>query len=142
MTRTVLVVDDERDLALTCERLLRRLGWSVVITGSREAALTILGRDPRPVLVIVDRQLPDGDGIEVLREARSRAVPVVMVTGYGSAATRRLALEEGAAGFLAKPFAASEMLGLVRSILGDAPPGARAPGATPAPDVPRPSARC
>ena len=62
MTGAILVVDDERDLAVTCERLLRRRGWSVLTTGTREGGLAILGREPRPALAIVDRQLPDGDG--------------------------------------------------------------------------------
>ena len=53
-------------------------------------------RAPRPVLAIVDRQLPDGDGLDVLSAALAITTPVIMVTGYGSATTRRLALEEGA----------------------------------------------
>ena len=107
MTGMILVVDDERDLAATCERLLRRSGWNVAIAGSREAALTMLARHPRPVLAIVDRQLPDGDGVDVLRAALAVGTPVIVVTGYGSGATRRLTLEEGAVGFLAKPFSAT-----------------------------------
>ena len=119
MTKTILVVDDERDLAATCERLLRRRGWNVEIAGSREAALIRLARQPRPALAIVDRQLPDGDGLDVLRAARAADTPVIMVTGYGSGATRRLALEEGAVGFLAKPFSAQDLLELVRGTIGD-----------------------
>jgi DNA-binding response OmpR family regulator len=57
-----------------------------------------------------------------------------MVTGYGSAATRRLALDEGAAGFLAKPFSSHELLELVRAIAGDRPP----PDAMPPPTPPAP----
>jgi DNA-binding response OmpR family regulator len=136
MTRTILVVDDERDLAATCERLLNRRGWNVTIAGSREAALTMLARHPRPVLAIVDRQLPDGDGVDVLRAALAVDTPVIVVTGYGSGATRRLALEEGAAGFLAKPFSAHDLLELVREIVGDASGPAAAPANRP--PVPRP----
>ena len=143
MIGTILVVDDERDLAATCERLLRRRGWNVVTAGSRETALSVLARPPRPVLAIVDRQLPDGDGLDVLRAALAIGTPVIMVTGYGSAATRRLALEEGAAGFLAKPFSAHELLELVRRIVGDASGPAAAPAILPsAPDQPRPGIHC
>jgi DNA-binding response OmpR family regulator len=138
MIGTILVVDDERDLAATCERLLRRRGWNVAIVGSREAALTMLARHPRPVLAIVDRQLPDGDGVDVLRAALAVVTPVIVVTGYGSGATRRLTLEEGAAGFLAKPFSANDLLELVRGIVGDAAERATAPTSwTPVPDPPR-----
>jgi two-component system response regulator MprA len=119
VSRTILVVDDEPDLATTCERLLRRRGWNVVTAGSRATALAALTRAPRPVLAIVDRQLPDGDGLDILRAALAITTPVIMVTGYGSATTRRLALDEGASGFLAKPYSASDLLELVRGIVGD-----------------------
>ena len=143
MTRVILVVDDERDLAATCQRLLSRRGWDVVTAGSREAALTVLARSPRPALAIVDRQLPDGDGLDVLRAALAIDTPVIMVTGYGSAATRRLALDEGAAGFLAKPFSMHDLLELVRRIVGDASGTAAAPvNLPPAPDQPRPGIHC
>ena len=143
MTGAILVVDDERDLAVTCQRLLSRRGWNVVTAGTREAALAALARAPRPVLVIVDRQLPDGDGLDVLRAALAIDTPVIMVTGYGLAATRRLALDEGAAGFLAKPFSAHELLELVRRIVGDASGPAAAPAILPsAPDQPRPGIHC
>jgi len=127
MIGTILIVDDERDLAETCERLLSRRGWNVTIAGNRHAALTVLARHPRPVLAIVDRQLPDGDGVDVLRAALAVDTPVIVVTGYGSGATRRLTLEEGAVGFLAKPFSAHDLLELVRGIVGDASGPAAAP---------------
>ena len=137
MTGMILVVDDERDLATTCERLLNRRGWNVIIAGSREAALTMLARQPPPVLAIVDRQLPDGDGVDVLRAALAVNTPVIVVTGYGSGATRRLALDEGAAGFLAKPFSARDLLQLVREIIGEgSDPGAVPANRPPAPDPP------
>jgi DNA-binding response OmpR family regulator len=143
MTGAILVVDDERDLAATCQRLLSRRGWNVVTAGSREAALTVLARTPRPVLAIVDRQLPDGDGLDVLRAALAIDTPVIMVTGYGSAATRRLALDEGAVGFLAKPFSSHELLELVRRIVGDASGPVANPANLPlAPDQRRPGIHC
>jgi len=120
MIRTILVVDDEPDLAATCQRVLSRRGWNVALAASREAGVALLDRRPRPALAIVDRQLPDGDGVDVLRAAAALGIPVIVVTGYGTAATRRLTLEEGAAAFLAKPFSVHELLDLVRRIVGDA----------------------
>jgi DNA-binding response OmpR family regulator len=142
MTRTILVVDDEPDLAATCQRLLSRRGWNVVTAGTCEAALIALAGAPRPVLAIVDRQLPDGDGLDVLRAALAIDTPVIMVTGYGSAPTRRLALDEGAAGFLAKPFSALELLELVRRIVGDSSGPAAPPRQPPACHPPRPGIHC
>jgi two-component system response regulator MprA len=137
---TILVVDDEPDLAATYERLLRRVGWGVVTVGTRAAALLILAARPRPALAIVDRQLPDGDGLDILRAANASQTPVIMVTGFGSAATRRLALDEGAAGFLAKPFSSSQLLDLVRVVAGAGPPGGAA--SSPPPPPPHPGIHC
>jgi len=130
MMRTILVVDDEHDLAAAYQRLLSRRGWNVVLAANREEAVALLDHWPRPALAIVDRQLPDGDGVDVLRVASAFAIPVIVVTGYGTAATRRRTLEEGAAGFLAKPFTGHDLLELVRRIVGEAadgPPGVVAP---------------
>ena len=140
MIRTILVVDDEPDLAATCQRVLSRRGWNVALAASREAAVALLGRLPRPALAIVDRQLPDGDGVDVLRAAAAFRIPVIVVTGYGTAATRRLTLEEGAAGFLAKPFSVHELLDLVQRIAGDAVEPT--PGVQPAPPSPRFGLHC
>jgi DNA-binding response OmpR family regulator len=118
---TVLLVEDEQDLATACARLLRRFGWRVVMVGTRDEALLALADQPPPALAIVDRQLPDGDGLEILRAALSVGTRVIMVTGYGLPATRRLTLEEGAAAFLAKPFSSHELLTLVRAVAGDVP---------------------
>jgi DNA-binding response OmpR family regulator len=131
--RTLLVVEDERDLVATCARLLGRQGWHVVGAGTCAAARQALAADPRPALALVDRQLPDGDGLDILPAARAVQTPVIVMTGFGSAATRRHALDQGAAGFLAKPFATQELLALVRTVAGDPPAtGAAPPGAPPA----------
>jgi DNA-binding response OmpR family regulator len=98
-----------------------------------------LAAAPRPALAIVDRQLPDGDGLEILRAALAAGTPVIMVTGYGAAATRRLTLEEGAAGFLAKPFSTHDLLDLVRTIVGEASgPSSGPPAPPPTAGPPRP----
>jgi DNA-binding response OmpR family regulator len=135
---TILVVDDEHDLVVTCERLLKRRGWRVVTATTRSGALAALSTLPRPKLAIVDRQLADGDGLDVLRVALATGTPVIVVTGGGALETRRLTLEAGAAGFLAKPFSAHDLLALVRSIVGDpaAPavtPPFNPPGSSPYP---------
>lgn len=143
MTRTILVVEDERDLAATCQRLLNRHGWDVVIAGSTGEAFTVLARPPRPVLAIVDRQLPDGDGVEVLHAALVVGTPVIIITGYASAASRRLALDEGAAAFLAKPFSTHDLLQMVRAIAGDHPGPPPGPAILPpAPDRTAPRIHC
>jgi DNA-binding response OmpR family regulator len=119
---TILVVDDEHDLVVTCERLLKRLGWRVVTAATRGEAVAALSAQPRPKLAIVDRELADGDGLDVLRVARAAGTPVIVITGRASSEIRRLTLEAGATGFLAKPFSAHEFLALVRTVAGDPSP--------------------
>ena len=122
MSGTILIVDDEADLADSCARLLRRRGWQVETVTTRDAALSAV-EGHRPALAIVDRQLPDGDGLDVIRAAQGAGTPVIVVTGFTSAGVRRRALEEGAAGFLGKPFSTRALLDLVASIVGE-PAGA------------------
>lgn len=118
MNNVILVVDDERDLAVTCERLLMRGGWHVTTVGSCGAALRALEAARAPALAIVDRVLPDGDGLEVVKALRAHGTPVIVISGLTSAANRAQALEGGAAGFLPKPFSARDFLELVQSVVG------------------------
>ena len=135
---TILVVDDEHDLVVTCARLLKRRGWLVVTATTRSEALAALSRAAAPRLAIVDRQLADGDGLDVLRVALAAGTPVIVITGRASSEIRRLTLEAGAAGFLAKPFSAHDFLALVRAVVGDPAGSAMTlppmpPGASPCP---------
>jgi DNA-binding NtrC family response regulator len=141
MSRTILIVDDEADLAATCARLLQRLGWHVNMAATRDAGLAVLATARPPALAIVDRKLPDGDGLDVLRAALGAGTPVVIMTGYEAASTRRLALAAGAAGFLGKPFSAQSLLDLANSIVGD-PGGSRSIARPPARPHAADQARC
>ena len=122
MSGFVLIVDDEHDLAVACQRLLTRNGWQVTTVGRRQAALAVLTAGAPPALAIVDRQLPDGDGLDVVRAARAQGTPVIVMSARTSRANRTQTLEEGAAGFLGKPFSAQDLLDLVRVVVGEAPP--------------------
>ncbi len=121
MACRVLVVEDEPDLAKTCERLLRWEGYEVVSAGSRQAALWAMRGEPFG-LVIADLRLPDGDGLEVVRAARATPAPtpVIVFTGFASERNRRAALDAGAAAYLSKPFSIAAFTGLVHQILGGA----------------------
>jgi DNA-binding response OmpR family regulator len=114
----VLVVDDEADLAMTYERLLRRQGYRTISAGSREAGLLAL--EAQPVrLVIADLLLPDGDGLDVVRAAHAlpSPPPVLVATVLASRASRRAALAAGATAFLPKPFATEVFNRLVGELL-------------------------
>jgi len=114
----ILVVEDEVDLVVTYERLLRREGYRVVTAASRAEGLKAIGAAP-PALVISDLRLPDGNGLDIIRAARALdpPAPVIVVTAFVSQAAREAALASGATAFLAKPFPASALLRLVHDEL-------------------------
>jgi DNA-binding NtrC family response regulator len=119
MKPLVLVVDDEDDMRVTYERLLRRLGYRVALAKTRREGVMLLASE-RLALVVADVRLSDGSGLDVVAEARRAAepVPAIVVTGYPSTDSRRLAREAGAAAFLVKPFTASAFTDLVRRTVG------------------------
>jgi DNA-binding response OmpR family regulator len=123
----VLVIEDEIDLAVTFERLLRRLGYAVVRAGSRAEGLSII--EAQPVgLVITDVRLPDGNGLDIVAAARrsSTAPPVIVVTGFTTRASREAALAAGANVYLPKPFSTADLALHVQHLL-DTPPGGLTP---------------
>lgn len=116
--RLILVVEDEADLASTCERLLRRRGHAVVTAASREAGLAALAATG-PAVVVSDVRLPDGDGLDVVRAATAMQpqVPAVVMTARPSEPGRRAARAAGAVAYLPKPFTATAFAGLVDRVL-------------------------
>ena len=114
----ILVVDDEADLVATYCRLFRRLGYDVESAGTRAGGLALLNSAP-PDLVIADLELPDGDGLDLVRAARTAPIPfrVIVVSGRPSSGAREEAMAAGASAFVAKPFSAGALGDLVRSLL-------------------------
>jgi CheY-like chemotaxis protein len=111
MTILVLVVDDEPDLEVLFRQQFRRdirsQRFVMEFAGSAAQALTRIADigDQTLILILSDINMPGMSGLEMLPEARARRpdVPVIMITAYGDAETRKLALERGAEGLLTKP---------------------------------------
>ena len=111
MTILVLVVDDEPDLEDLFRRQFRRdirsQRFVMEFAGSAAQALTRIADigEQTLILILSDINMPGMSGLEMLPEARARRpdVPVIMITAYGDAETRKLALERGAEGLLTKP---------------------------------------
>jgi CheY-like chemotaxis protein len=101
---TVLVVDDEQDFRDTFARLLRRQGYDATTVGSYVAGRDAL--DMLPDLLIADMRLPDGDGLNLVRAAAAAVppIPTIVVSGYLTQATYRVARAAGAGVVLPKPF--------------------------------------
>jgi len=111
MTVSILVVDDEPDIAdLFRQRFRRESRQGIYVlhfAGSGEEALERLNGGFRPELIVIlsDINMPGMDGLELLREVKLRRpeLPVMMVTAYGDNERRRRASELGAFEFVTKP---------------------------------------
>lgn len=118
----VLVIDDEPVVRDAARRVLEANGLRVATADDAASGLAHPGLAACR-LVLCDLMLPDRSGIEVLNEVARRrpALPVLVITGYATADHASEARQAGAAGFLAKPFAASELMAAVRAALAGAP---------------------
>jgi two-component system OmpR family response regulator len=117
--RRVLVVDDEPAIRELLAMVCAYEGWDVRTAATGEAALGAVRADP-PDVVLLDRMLPDLDGLTVLRGIRdsSPAVPVIMVTARDSAEDRADLLAAGATGYVTKPFGVAALADEVRRAFG------------------------
>lgn len=116
----VFVVDDDEQVRSLMRRLLTRSGYAVEDFGVGATALEAIRERP-PDLVLLDLQLPDASGNDILAEIRdnpsTRLLPVVMMTGHGTRDDRLRAQRTGVTDFLTKPVAADELLPRVKSLV-------------------------
>ncbi|MDD5642023.1 MAG: response regulator, partial [Syntrophales bacterium] len=118
MPATLLVVDDEPRILQMVSGILQDEGFEVATAADGETALKLVAEEP-PDLVLLDIALPGKDGLEVLQElkARSPALPVVMISAYGSVENAVKATRLGAYDFIEKPPNADNILLTVRNAL-------------------------
>ena len=114
----VLLVEDDGELASFVARVLREEGFEVSTADSARAALTILKQETFN-LAILDRMLPDQDGLAVCAEIRRRQldVGVLMLTARGELEDRVGGLEAGADDYILKPFEVEELIARIRAVL-------------------------
>jgi two-component system, OmpR family, alkaline phosphatase synthesis response regulator PhoP len=122
MAGTVLLVDDEENLASLVAAYLEREGYGVVSVASGAEALRVLSREPVR-LVVLDLALPDMDGLDVCRQIRTRSsVPVVMLTARDDPPDRLAGLAAGADDYIGKPFSPLELVARMKAVLRRAEP--------------------
>lgn len=118
MKASILVIDDEESIRYTFERFMTHAGYQVTTAGSCREALDRLDEGGID-LVFSDIILPDGTGVDILREMRLRkdACPVIMITAYPSEETARETMLLGASDYMTKPLRQQDVIDSVNKAL-------------------------
>lgn len=121
MSGTVLVIEDEVDLATTLEYNLRSNGLTARLAHTAKAGLELANGDPPPDVIVLDLMLPDLSGTEVCRRLRdnprTRDIPLIMCTAKGDEIDRVVGFEVGADDYVVKPYSVRELLLRIRAML-------------------------
>jgi two-component system phosphate regulon response regulator PhoB len=116
----ILIVEDERAIRQLLSFILRPAGYDVVEAPDAMSAIDEAVRSS-PNLVILDWQLPDMDGLRLLKfwraDENTARMPVIMVSARGTEADRVAGLQAGADDYIVKPFARDELLARVQAVL-------------------------
>jgi DNA-binding response OmpR family regulator len=120
-TETVLIIEDEEDIAGLIAHNVQEAGFNVMVAHNGTAAFRAIGKHP-PDLIVLDLMLPDMDGTEICkalkRKERTQNIPVIMVTAKGEEVDRIVGLELGADDYIVKPFSTRELVLRVKNVLG------------------------
>ena len=122
MKPSVLLVDDEPNIVLSLEFLMKQAGYDVRIARDGDAALQAVS-DRTPDLILLDVMTPGRDGYEVCQTIRAnpawRDVKIVMLTAKSREVEREKGLALGADDYITKPFSTRELVDRVKRLLAD-----------------------
>ena len=120
MPKKVLIVDDEPNIVLSVEFLMKREGYEVATAGDGQEALDML-QDVRPDLMILDVMMPRKNGFEVCEAVRAHpqfgSLPILMLTAKGREAEMKKGLSLGADAYVTKPFSTHDLIDRVGELL-------------------------
>ena len=120
MASRILIVDDEPNIVLSLEYLMKREGFEVAVAADGEGALRAMA-ERRPDLVILDIMMPRLNGFEVCQRIRAepawRGVRVLMLTAKGRETELKKGLEVGADAYVTKPFSTKDLVAEIRRLL-------------------------
>ncbi|MCP5157963.1 MAG: response regulator [Gammaproteobacteria bacterium] len=123
MSNKILVVDDEPNIVLSLEFLMKQAGFQVRTASDGEAALAAITAEP-PDLVLLDVMMPRKNGYEVCQAIRAHpdwaSVRIIMLTAKGREVEREKGLALGADDYITKPFSTQEVVERVRELLAEA----------------------
>ena len=122
MAKKILIADDEQNIVISLEFLMKREGFEVLIANDGEEAVKRI-RSDCPDLVLLDVMMPKKSGFEVCQEIKAdpalAAVRILMLTAKGRDTEVAKGLALGADAYMTKPFSTKELVEKVRSMLGD-----------------------
>jgi len=117
MSKTIMIVDDEKRLVSLVESYLTQEGYHVVSANNGKEALPIASRE-KPDLIILDIMMPEMDGYEFMRTHRTEMdTPIILLTARVDDEERVIGLELGADDYITKPFRPRELVARVRAVL-------------------------
>jgi two-component system, chemotaxis family, chemotaxis protein CheY len=118
---TVMLVDDSATMLMSLKAILVKAGYAVETAADGKVALGKLTAGLRPEMIISDLNMPNMDGITFIREARKTAgmrfIPMLMLTTESERTKRDEAKSAGATGWLVKPVAPEQLLGVIKQVL-------------------------
>ena len=119
---TVLVVEDDPQLAKLLSTYLKMEEFTVRVARNRDEVTTALNEPAKPSLVLLDVVLPDADGFEILAKMRThpglREVPIIMTTAKATRDAVLNGLKRGADGYVTKPYDMQALMTAIRTVLG------------------------
>lgn len=120
MKETVLIVEDEKDIAKMIDYNLKKEGYKTIVANDGEDALDA-ANTKSPNLILLDLMLPGLDGLEVCKllksERKTSAIPVIMLTAKAQESDKVIGLELGADDYVTKPFSPRELIARVKAVL-------------------------
>lgn len=123
MQKTILIADDETNIVISLEFLMKREGFGVVVATDGEAALRAVEAQA-PDLILLDVMLPKKDGFEVCQQIRAnpvwQSVKIVMLTAKGRETEVAKGLALGADAYMTKPFSTRDLVAQVKQLLAPA----------------------
>ena len=125
MAKKILVIDDEKLVTGSLEKLLKKVGYIVKTAQNYQEALEAIGESYFD-LIISDVRIPDKDGIEIIKGIRAylqqnqkTPIPEILITGYASKEKYQSAVDLNIRGYINKPFDVKEFLATVEGVLSE-----------------------
>jgi len=123
MARKVLIADDEQNIVISLEFLLKREGFEVLVAGDGDAALQMVA-EHHPDLVLLDVMMPKRNGYEVCQRMRERpewrGIKIVMLSAKGREVEVSKGVSVGADLYVTKPFSNAELVAQINALLAQA----------------------